>query len=178
MNMKEIAIKDIELNPFITFGENWAALAAGNRADGYNAMTIAWGHFGTLWERGSHSNRLPTAIFYVRPGRYTKRFLDKEPYFTVSCFDSKYKKALGYLGSHSGRDGDKIKSAGLTPEFAEDTVYFSEAQTVYICRKLYQSPLIEAGFVDKGLIDFNYPAKDFHEMYIGEIIKVLRAEAV
>lgn len=176
MSPKEIAIKDIEINPFITFGENWAALAVGNVEDGYNAMTIAWGHFGTLWERDSHSNRLPTAICYVRPSRYTKNFLDKERYFTISCFDGNYKKALGYLGSRSGRDGDKIKAAGLTPEFADNTVYFSEAQTVYICRKLYQAPLIETGFVDKGLIDFNYPAKDFHEMYVGEIIKVLSAK--
>ncbi len=176
MNLKKIAIKDIELNPFITFGENWAALATGNIEDGYNAMTIAWGHFGTLWERNSHANRLPAAICYVRPSRYTKKLLDKEPYFTISCFDGNYKKALGYLGSHSGRDGDKIKAAGLTLEFADHTVYFSEAQTVYICQKLYQAPLIEAGFVDKGLLDFNYPAKDFHEMYVGEIIKVLSAK--
>nr|AFN84541.1 hypothetical protein [uncultured bacterium scaffold00090] len=42
----------------------------------------------------------------------------------------------------------------------------------YICRTLYHAPLLEDGFVDKGLIDFNYPNRDFHEMYIGEIIKV------
>lgn len=58
--MKKVERKDIELNPFITFRENWAVLAAGNVKDGYNAMTIAWGHFGTLWERDSHSNHLPT----------------------------------------------------------------------------------------------------------------------
>lgn len=171
--MNEFSIEDIKLNPFTIFGEEWAALAAGNAESGYNAMTVAWGHFGTLWECGSHTNRLPTAICYVRPSRYTKEFLDNEPYFTLSCFDSSYKKGLGYLGSHSGRDGDKIKAANLTPEFAYSTVYFSKAHTVYICRKLYHAPLIEAGFVDKRLIDFNYPAKDFHEMYVGEIIKVL-----
>ena len=44
---------------------------------------------------------------------------------------------------------------------------------VFVCRKLYQAPLVESGFVDNGLIDFNYPEKDFHEMYIGEIVKVL-----
>lgn len=47
---------------------------------------------------------------------------------------------------------------------------------VLVCRKLYQAPLLEEGFVDKGLIDFNYPKKDFHEMYIGEILKVLVQE--
>lgn len=176
MSMKEISTEDIKLNPFKVFGENWAALAAGNAENSYNAMAIAWGNFGTLWERNSHANHLPTITCYVRPSRYTKKFLDNEPYFTISCFDSSYKKALGYLGSHSGRDGDKTKAAGLTPKFIDNTVYFSEAQTVYICRKLYQAPLTETGFIDKELIDFNYPKKDFHEMYVGEIVKVLNTE--
>lgn len=77
------------------------------------------------------------------------------------------------MGSHSGRDEDKAANAGLTPIFAEETTYFAEASMVFICRKLYHAPLQETGFVDKHLIDENYPLKDFHEMYIGEIIKVL-----
>lgn len=174
--MKEItanAIKEQTLNPFQAFGEEWMALTAGNEKDGYNTMTVAWGHFGSLWERDSHANQLPTIICYVRPNRYTKEFMDKEEYFTLSCFDKPYKKALAYLGSHSGRDGDKAKAAGLTPVFAEGSTYFAEANTVYVCRKLYHAPLQEAGFVDKGLVDFNYPNRDFHEMYIGEIVKML-----
>jgi len=174
--MKEIEPKDLTIQPFAAFGSDWMALAAGTEQNGYNAMTIAWGHFGSIWERGSHRNCLPTAICYVRPSRYTKEFLDREPYFTLSCFEKGRKKTLGYLGSHSGRDGDKIKAAGLTPVFFDGTVYFAEAETVYICRKLYHAPLMEEGFVDKGLISFNYPQKDFHEMYIGEIVKVLKKE--
>lgn len=174
--MKEINVKEYTLNPFKAFGEDWMALTAGNEADGYNTMTIAWGHFGTIWERGNHANHLPTVICYVRPGRYTKNFMDKEEYFTLSRFDPSYKKSLGYLGSHSGRDGDKAKAAGLTPVFADGTTYFAEANTVYLCRKLYQAPLKEEGFLDKGLIDFNYPNRDYHEMYVGEIIKVLVSE--
>ena len=171
--MKELNVKELVLNPFQAFGKDWMALTAGNETDGYNAMTVAWGQLGSLWERDSHANRLPAVTCYVRPGRYTKKFMDKETYFTLSCFDEAHRKALGYLGTHSGRDGDKVKAAGLTPVFADGTAYFAEAKTVYICRKLYQAPLLEDGFVDKGLIDFNYPDRDFHEMYIGEIIKVL-----
>lgn len=171
--MREIPIKEHNPNPFTAFGRDWMALAAGNETDGYNAMTVAWGHFGALWERDSHANRLPTVICYVRPGRYTKTFVDKEEYFTLSCFDESYRKVLGYLGSHSGRDGDKAKAAGLTPVFADGSVYFGEAKTVYLCRKLYQAPLCEEGFFDKGLVEFNYPDRDFHEMYVGEIVKVL-----
>ena len=71
---KEIPIDQLQLNPFTAFGRDWMALAAGNETDGCNAMTIAWGHFGSLWERGSHTNRLPTAICYVRPSRYSRPY--------------------------------------------------------------------------------------------------------
>ena len=138
---KEISIQDIKLNPITDFRNDWMALTAGNKKNGYNAMTVAWGQFGSLWERGSHSNRLPTAICYIRPGRYTKEFMDKEDFFTLPHFGSAHKKALAYLGTHSGRDGDKI----ITPVFADGVTYFEEAETVYICHKLYH-----AGFTDNG----------------------------
>jgi len=173
--MKEIKIQDLQINPFTLFGKDWMALAAGNEQDGYNAMTIAWGHLGSIWERGSHRNCLPTAICYVRPSRYTKSLMDKEEYFTLSHFPEQYRKALGYLGSHSGRDGDKIKAAGLTPVFADETVSFAEADLVFICSKLYSQELTEPGFKDQELVEFNYPQKDFHTMYVGEIVKVLRS---
>ena len=173
---KEIDCKEMTLNPMELFGEDWLALTAGNAAHGYNTMCIAWGHMGSLWERDSHANRLHTVTCFVRPSRYTKEFMDSEEYFTLSHFPASMKKALGYIGSHSGRDGDKAKDAGLTPVFDQDTTYFEEADMVLICRKLYQAPLLEEGFADTGLIDFNYPKKDFHEMYIGEILKVLVRE--
>ena len=116
---------------------------------------------------------LPTAWVYIRPQRYTKEFIDREEIFTLSFFDGSYKKALTYLGTHSGRDGDKIAKAGLTPLFDSGTIYFEGAKMVFICRKLYHAPLQEDGFVDKSLVENNYPHKDFHEMYVGEMLKVL-----
>ena len=173
---KEINFKELNLNPMTLFGEDWMALTSGNKEQGFNSMCIAWGHMGTLWERDSHSNRLPTVTCFVRPGRYTKGIMDKEELFTLSRFPEKYRKNLAYLGTHSGRDGDKIKDSGLTAIHEDGTMYFDEADLVLVCRKLYQAPLIEDGFIDRGLIDFNYPEKDYHEMYIGEIIKVLIKE--
>lgn len=174
--MKEISINDFKTNPFTVFSKDWMALTVGNEQNGYNAMTIAWGQLGSVWERGSHSNQLPTAICYVRPGRYTKELADKEELFTLSHFPNEYRKALGYLGTHSGRDGDKISGAGLTPIFSEGTTYFDEADTVFVCRKIYSGELEENGFFDQDLIEFNYPEKDFHTMYIGEIVKILVKE--
>ena len=172
--MKEISYRELTINPMTMFAEEWFALAAGNENDGANAMTIAWGHMGSLWERDSHANRLPTVCVYVRPGRYTKGIMDRENLFTLSLIEDR--KALGYIGSHSGREGDKFAAAGLTPVYEDGTVYCKDAKMVFVCRKLYQAPLSESGFVDKGLIDFNYPLRDFHEMYIGEIINVLVRE--
>lgn len=171
--MKEIDITKLKINPFQLFGKDWMALTAGTEKTGFNTMTVAWGHLGSAWERGSHRNCLPTAICYVRPSRYTKEYMDQEEYFTLSHFPVEYKKTLGYLGSHSGRNEDKIPTSGLTPVFSDGTTYFAEADMVFICRKLYQAPLLEKGYMDKELIDFNYPERDFHEMYVGEIVKVL-----
>lgn len=58
--MMEISYRELSVNPMTLFGEEWFALASGNEKDGANTMTIAWGHMGSLWERGSHANRLPT----------------------------------------------------------------------------------------------------------------------
>lgn len=176
--MKEIPVQELNLNPFTMIGGEWWLITAGSKKEGYNTMTASWGHLGSLWGRPERTAYmgLPTAVVYVRPQRYTKEFLDREATFTLSVFEESYKKQLAYLGSHSGRDENKISKAGLTPAFGNDTVYFAEAKMVLICRKLYHAPLSESGFVDKSLIETNYPEKDFHEMYIGEIIKVMVPE--
>ena len=93
-----------------------------------------------------------------------------------SHFPSSYRKALGYLGSHSGKDEDKIRNAGLTPIYTDDTVTFKEADLVFVCRKIYAQDLQEDCFVDQTLVDENYPERDFHTMYIGEILKVYSQE--
>lgn len=61
----------------------------------------------------------------------------------------------------------------LHPVFAENTVYLQEAKLVFICRKLYAGRMEEKDFVDPDLVPENYPDKDFHHIYIGEIVKTL-----
>lgn len=176
MKFQEIAIRDLQLNPMEMISRGWWLIAAGNESEGYNAMTASWGHLGAIWERpgGAPHAGLPTAIVYLRPSRYTREFLNREELFTISVFEHTYRKALAYLGTHSGRDGNKIQEAGLTPVFESGSICFSEAKITFICRKLYHAPLPESGFVDHGLVEHNYPQRDFHEMYIGEILKVLK----
>ncbi|WP_138160624.1 flavin reductase family protein [Peptoniphilus catoniae] len=169
MSFKEISYEELSFNPMTLIGKDWMLVSAGNKDKGYNTMTASWGQMGAIW-----TDSLPAVSIYIRPSRYTKKFLDREEFFTLSFFSKDYKKSLAYLGSHSGRDEDKIKLSGLSPEFDEGTFYFKEAELVFICRKLYAAPILEEGFVDKGIIKENYPEKDFHTMYIGRIVKVLK----
>lgn len=178
MSFKKIAIDEIKLNPMTMIGKKWWLITAGNEKSGYNTMTASWGHLGAIWERAGNLPHLglPTAIVYVRPQRYTKEFIDRENIFTLSVFDEEYRKSLLYLGTHSGKNENKIEKTKLTPVFTENTTYFKEAELVFICRKLYHAPLLESGFLDKGLVERNYKEKDFHEMYVGEILEVLVKE--
>lgn len=168
--MKEIPVSELILNPMTKISKEWMLITAGTEADGYNTMTASWGHLGSIW---GHGGGLPTACVYVRPQRYTKEFVDREDFFTLSFFSSEYHKALGYLGSHSGRDGDKVAAAGLTPCFGENFTTFQQADLTLVCRKLFRMPLKEEYFLDKSIVEDCYPSRDFHDMYIGEIVKVL-----
>lgn len=168
--MKEINVYDLSFNPMGMVGHEWMLITAGNEQAGYNTMTASWGHLGSIWGRKGHGN-LPTAVIYVRPQRYTKAFVDREELFTLTVFGPEYREALGYLGSHSGRDGDKVAAAGLTPVFIDGTTGFAQARLTLVCRKLYHAPLKEGGFVDQEILDVNYPQRDLHELYVGEIIK-------
>lgn len=166
--MKEISYQELSMNPMTLIGNEWMLITAGTQDRGYNTMTASWGHLGTIWNK-------PTSVCYVRPQRYTKEFVDREELYTL-CFFPGFKKELGYLGSHSGRDGDKVAKVGLTPVFGEGCTWFAEAKLVLICRKLYRAPLLEEGFLDKGVLEENYPQRDLHDLYVGEIVKVLVSE--
>lgn len=178
MTLKEINLEELNINPMTMIGSEWWLITAGNQDTGFNTMTASWGHLGSIWERkgGRAHMGLPTACVYIRPHRYTKEYMDNNELFTLSVFDQSHKRALGYLGSHSGRDEDKISNAGLTPIFNDDTTMYEEAKIIFVCKKIYHSEIVEEGFIDKSLIDNNYPKKDFHAMYVGEILKVYISE--
>jgi len=81
--------------------------------------------------------------------------------------------ALQVCGALSGRTSDKVKVAGLTPVVdASGGIYFQEARLVLILKKLYFTDIDPA----KALMDLSgiYPEQDYHRLYIGEIVKVLR----
>ena len=164
--MREITVADLNKNAITLIGKEWMLITAGNETDGCNTMTASWGHLGEIWGK-------PTSVIYIRPQRFTKEFVDREEMYTLTFFPAEYKEKLAYLGSHSGRDEDKVAKVGLTPVFEKDYTYFAEASLTLICRKLYRASLTEEGFFDSKIVESCYPDKDFHDMYVGEIVKVL-----
>ena len=159
--------RSIKDNLIKCLAEEWALITAGN-SQGYNMMTASWGFFGEMW--GSDS-----IAMIVRPGRYTMEFIDKNDYFTVSFYGDN-KAVHKVCGSKSGRDVNKTKETGLTPVSNDKYVYFKEARMVLIVKKQFVQRMTEDAFLDKAVIDKWYPEKDYHNMIIGKIEKVLIAE--
>lgn len=158
-NVKE----DFTENGFQWFQE--AELLAAGTKEKSNAMTIGWGGIGTLWGR-------PAMTVYVAEKRYTKEFMDKAEYFTVMAFDVEKSNVLNYMGTKSGRDGDKALALGLhTAYTANGTPYYTEANMVIECKLMYVAPLDPNGFrsdVPKNMYS-HFPA-GIHSIYIGEVI--------
>lgn len=169
MAFKEAAVESLQFNPFTKIGKEWMLITAGDEKK-HNTMTASWGGVGIMWGK-----QVVTA--YIRPQRYTKEFVDAEGLFTLSFYSEKYRNALNICGSKSGRDCDKEKEAGLTPMYVGGTTAFEEADMVFVCRKLYRQEMAPEYFTqDDGLDETWYPNKDYHVMYMAEIVKVLVRE--
>ena len=160
--MKEIKPEELKSNPFAMIGSEWILITAGN-LEKHNMMTASWGGVGVLWEKN-------IVTVYVRPTRYTLKFIEKEPYFTLSFFGDN-KAVHKICGAKSGRDIDKTKATGLTPVFENGAVYFKEAELTVICKKLYGDTIKPECFIDPSVDKF-YAARDYHKFFIGEIIKI------
>lgn len=135
-------LEEKELRAFELFNKDWALVTAGNIED-FNTCTVGWGMMGTIW--GKPGKGRPVITVFIHPARYTSKFLQKYDMFTISFFDKKYIKALGYLGSHSGRDEDKVKASGLTPEEFGNGVTFKEAKQAFLCHKIYMNQMAKEG---------------------------------
>lgn len=158
--------EDFQVSPFELIGNQWLLLAAENEGK-TNAMTCSWGGLGVLWKKN-------VAFVFVRRSRYTKEFIDRAERFSLSWFDDPGHKLLGYFGSVSGRDQDKIAKSGLTLERRENTPCFGEATKTIICRKLYAQEQDMRLFADPAMEQNLYSDRDYHTMYVGEILEITR----
>jgi flavin reductase (DIM6/NTAB) family NADH-FMN oxidoreductase RutF len=164
--IKPGAIRD---NVFKLIGHDWMLVTAGDTKS-WNTMTASWGGLGILWNK-------PVAFAFVRPTRHTYGFMERADRFTLSFFTEKYRRALTFCGTHSGRDCDKAAKTGLTP-FApiSGTTSFEQARLILVCRKLYTTDIDPKRFLDPKT-DRNYPKKDYHRLSVGEIVRCLTKPA-
>lgn len=167
---KMIQVKPEEFicSPFESIGKDWLLL--GTAKDGKaNAMTCSWGGLGVLWKKN-------VAFIFVRHSRYTYELMEEAETFSLSWLDDPGHKLYGYFGSVSGRDEDKIAKSGLTMELAEGAPRFDQATMTMLCRKLYHQDQLPENFVDQGILESCYGDKDYHRMYVGEILRLERRE--
>lgn len=156
----------IDRNVFELIGSDWMLITAG-APQSYNTMTASWGGMGVLWNRN-------VCFCVIRPTRHTYQFIEKADVFSLSFFEERYRSALEVCGTKSGRDIDKAAVTGLTPVAGRlaGTTHFEQARLVIECRKLYVHDIDPSRFLDPN-IDNLYPQKDYHRMYIGEVVNCL-----
>lgn len=159
---------ELDTNPFSYFTGHGLLLCAGDK-NSSNAMTIGWGALGTLWGK-------PTATVYVRSDRYTHKFMEKSKYFTIMKFADN--KIVDYMGTHSGRDGNKADALGLHVAYTKNGApYYKEASVVIECRTMYAQPFNRDGFRDNTPKEFYADPKTkgfVHTEYIGEVINAMK----
>ncbi len=162
---EKVSPYDLNDNVFKLIGKDWMLITAGTMDD-FNMMTASWGHLGIMWN-------LPVAVCYIRPQRYTYGFANKYNDYTLSFFDESHRDILHFCGTKSGRDFNKLKETGLVPvETEAGNIYYEQASLVLECRKIYQDDMREDNFIRKEISDKNYPKKDFHRFFFGEIVNV------
>ena len=152
------------MDVYNAFHRSWALLTAGEMGN-FNTMTVSWGSVGCLWNK-------QVITVYVRPSRYTYEFMEQYDHFTVSFYPEACKKALGILGSVSGRDCDKVGRAGLDPVPFGGSVTFAQAKTTFLCRKLYAQDMDPAQIPAEVREKFYGDGETLHRIYIGEIVAV------
>lgn len=140
-----------------------------------NTMTIGWGMMGIEWGK-------PIFMALVRESRYTRELLAGNKEFTINVPVGEIdNKILGFCGSKSGRDVDKIREMNLT---LEDPVEISvpgirELPLTLECRVIYEqdqdlgaipAPVLERYYPQN--VDGSFPGsnRDHHIAFYGEIV--------
>lgn len=159
---QQYELSQIDFNPYTLIGHDWMLVSAGTEEKA-NSMTASWGGLGVLWG-------VNAATIYIRQSRYTKEFIDREKYFTLSFLPGNYRNALSYMGKASGRDEDKMEKTGLHYDFKHGIPYIDEANQILICKKMAAVPITDEHFTIPGIKTKWYGDNDMHTMYIGEIV--------
>lgn len=147
-------------------GKELALITAGT-ADNFNAMTIMYGAIGMIWSKNAY-------FTFIKPERYTWQFIRDNDYFTVCYFPKNMDGIHKVFGYKSGRDTDKLKETGITPEVLEHGIGYKEACEIYVCKKIYMKQMdrteepadVKAMYDDPKNIIYG----ESHYAVIGEIV--------
>ena len=138
-----------------------------------NTMTIGWGNIGYIWQR-------PIITVMVRYSRYTHSLIERAPDFSVSLpATGEMRKALAIAGSVSGRDVDKFKAAGVTPQPARtiQSPVIKGCSLFFECKTVFRQAM-DAKLLDETIRSNSYSSFDFHVMYYGQITACYRSDQV
>ena len=140
-----------------------------------NTMTIGWGTLGVEWG-------VPIFIAFVREGRFTRELIDASGEFTINVPYGEFdRKILGYCGTKSGRDVNKISELGLMLVESEIVKIpgIRELPLTLECKVLYRQ-LQDKNAIPKSIRQSMYPEdadsscpganRDYHIAYYGQIV--------
>lgn len=167
-DIKNVDLKEFEMEPLFNFDKNWALLSCKNN-DKFNMMTISWGEIGTLWSK-------PVITIYVKPIRYTNSFMENSDYFTVSFFEEKFRQNLLSLGTLSGKNVNKEELISTKIITDDKYVTYEDALLTFKLKKIYSQQLklenINNGALSESELNHYYSKEPLHIMYIGEILEI------
>jgi len=146
-----------------------------------NTMTIGWGMLGIEWGK-------PIFIALVRESRFTRQMIEESGEFTVNIpYGNVDSKILGFCGTKSGRDTDKISNLGLALEepAAISTPGIRQLPLTLECKVLYTQAQ-ELSVIPEAILDRYYPQnvdssnpgsnRDRHIAYYAEIVNAYLIE--
>lgn len=88
-----------------------ALVTCGATPEEWNMLTVAW--------TGTVCTNPPMCYVSVRPERHSFPIIERCGEFTLNLTTSEMARAVDWAGVRSGRDHDKWKATGLTPEKGE-----------------------------------------------------------
>ncbi len=135
------------------------------KQDKVNTMTISWGGISFIWNK-------PVFISYVRYTRDTYQMVENTNEFTINIpLNKDLRKELGFCGSKSGRDYDKIKECNfnLHDSRVVNTPILADCEMHYECKVIYKQAM-EPGNILNEVKERFYSTNNFHVIYYGEIV--------
>ena len=157
---QEVPAEDLRQHIQIITGDNSVLLSTGNRQLFSSSVASCRYASGLTFK--------PIAVCFLRPQRNVIRILDRNEYFTLSYFSDRYKHLLNSFGTGAG--AEKIEP--LMTQLG--SIYYSQAEWVFECRKVFNLELILSGEIQNILASEKkrsiYPGNETPRMFVGEII--------